>query len=89
MVTGTVKWFRLIKGLSFITLDESGPDAFVHIPGIGRTGLTTLQEGRGLTSTCSLAEMVKIYLKSLPLRNELHVEMLKACIDAGLLYYSS
>ena len=46
MVTGTVKWFRLIKGLSFITLDESGPDAFVHIPGIGRTGLTTLQEGQ-------------------------------------------
>ena len=46
MVTGTVKWFKLIKGLSFITLDESGPDAFVHIPGIGRTGLTTLQEGQ-------------------------------------------
>ena len=35
-----------IKGFGFITLDESGPDAFVHISGIGRAGLTTVQEGQ-------------------------------------------
>ena len=48
MVTGTVKWLKPIKGFGFITLDESGPDAFVHISGIGRVGLTTLQEGQSV-----------------------------------------
>ncbi|SVD43215.1 uncharacterized protein METZ01_LOCUS396069 [marine metagenome] len=46
MVTGTVKWFNPIKGFGFITLDEGGSDAFVHISAVGRAGLITLQEGQ-------------------------------------------
>jgi len=46
MVTGTVKWFKPIKGFGFVALDEGGPDAFVHISGMGRAGRTTLQEGQ-------------------------------------------
>ena len=46
MVTGTVKWFNLFKGFGFITPDEGGSDAFVHVSVVGRAGLATLHEGQ-------------------------------------------
>ena len=45
MATGTVKWFNPVKGYGFITPDEGGQDAFVHISAVERAGLSTLQEG--------------------------------------------
>ncbi len=46
MATGTVKWFNPVKGYGFITPDEGGSDAFVHISAVERAGLSTLQEGQ-------------------------------------------
>ena len=46
MTTGTVKWFNPIKGFGFITPDEGGSDAFVHISAVERAGLPPLQEGQ-------------------------------------------
>ena len=46
MATGTVKCFNPVKGYRFITTDEGGSDAFVHISAVERAGLSTLQEGQ-------------------------------------------
>ena len=46
MATGTVKWFNPVKGYGFITPDEGGQAAFVHISAVERAGLSTLQEGQ-------------------------------------------
>lgn len=46
MVTGTVKWFNATKGFGFITPDEGGKDAFVHISEVERCGLGRLAEGQ-------------------------------------------
>lgn len=46
MVTGTVKWFNATKGFGFITPDEGGKDAFVHISEVERSGLGRLAEGQ-------------------------------------------
>jgi CspA family cold shock protein len=46
MKTGTVKWFNTTKGYGFIQPDEGGPDVFVHISAVQRSGLTGLAEGQ-------------------------------------------
>ncbi|MFC1673385.1 cold-shock protein [Pseudomonadota bacterium] len=46
MATGTVKWFNTTKGFGFITPDEGGADAFVHITAVQRSGMQTLNEGQ-------------------------------------------
>ena len=45
MSKGTVKWFNAEKGFGFITPDDGGKDAFVHISAVERSGLNTLREG--------------------------------------------
>lgn len=49
MATGTVKWFNAEKGYGFIAPDNGGPDAFVHISAVERSGLGTLREGQKLS----------------------------------------
>lgn len=46
MATGTVKWFNATKGYGFITPDDGGKDAFVHISAVERAGLRTLNDGQ-------------------------------------------
>jgi CspA family cold shock protein len=46
MTTGTVKWFNATKGFGFITPDNGGKDAFVHISALERSGLDNLVEGQ-------------------------------------------
>jgi CspA family cold shock protein len=46
MTTGTVKWFNTTKGFGFITPDNGGKDAFVHISAVERAGMAHLTEGQ-------------------------------------------
>ena len=46
MQTGTVKWFNPTKGYGFITPDQGGPDAFVHISAVERAGFAGLADGQ-------------------------------------------
>lgn len=42
MIEGTVKFFNEAKGFGFITPDQGGNDAFVHISALEASGLRTL-----------------------------------------------
>jgi CspA family cold shock protein len=46
MPTGTVKWFNPQKGFGFISQDGGGPDAFVHVTAVERSGIGGLNEGQ-------------------------------------------
>ncbi|MBF0304720.1 MAG: cold-shock protein [Alphaproteobacteria bacterium] len=46
MTTGTVKFFNAQKGFGFITRDDGGDDAFVHISALERSGISDLREGQ-------------------------------------------
>jgi len=48
MATGTVKWFNVQKGFGFITPNDGGKDAFVHISAVERAGISNLREGQKL-----------------------------------------
>ena len=49
MAIGTVKWFNGQKGYGFIQPDNGGPDVFVHISAVERSGLGMLQEGQKIS----------------------------------------
>jgi cold shock protein len=49
MNVGTVKWFNATKGYGFIQPDNGGPDVFVHISAVERSGLQGLGEGQKIT----------------------------------------
>ena len=46
MPTGTVKFFNAQKGFGFIVVDGGGPDVFVHISEVERSGMNSLNEGQ-------------------------------------------
>jgi CspA family cold shock protein len=46
MPVGTVKFFNDSKGYGFISPDDGGTDAFVHITAVERAGLRTLQQNQ-------------------------------------------
>jgi CspA family cold shock protein len=46
---GTVKFFNADKGYGFISPDNGGQDAFVHITTVERAGLTTLSQNQRVT----------------------------------------
>ena len=46
MPTGAVKFFNESKGFGFIQPDDGGPDSFVHISDVERSGMSTLKENQ-------------------------------------------
>ncbi|WP_181702886.1 cold-shock protein [Chthonobacter albigriseus] len=46
MATGIVKFFNGQKGFGFITQDAGGPDVFVHVSAVERSGMRGLVEGQ-------------------------------------------
>jgi len=46
MPIGTVKFFNGSKGYGFIAPEGGGPDAFVHISSVERSGMNTLRENQ-------------------------------------------
>lgn len=44
--TGTVKFFNTDKGYGFISPDNGGTDAFVHISAVERAGMVTLNQNQ-------------------------------------------
>lgn len=49
MAIGTVKWFNGQKGYGFIQPENGGPDVFVHISAVERSGIGMLQEGQKIS----------------------------------------
>ena len=49
MAIGTVKFFNTDRGYGFITNEEGGKDAFVHISAVERSGMSSLREGQKLS----------------------------------------
>jgi CspA family cold shock protein len=48
MPVGTVKFFNTDKGYGFISPDDGGNDAFVHISAVQSAGLPTLDQNQRL-----------------------------------------
>jgi cold shock protein len=49
LAIGTVKWFNGQKGYGFIQPENGGPDVFVHISAVERSGIGMLQEGQKIS----------------------------------------
>ena len=49
MINGTVKFYNSTKGFGFITPDQGGKDAFVHVSALERAGIAGLGDGQKVT----------------------------------------
>lgn len=49
MPSGIVKFFNHDRGFGFISNDDGGADAFVHVSAVERSGLASIREGQKLS----------------------------------------
>jgi len=49
MAQGKVKWFDAKKGFGFITPDDGGKDAFLHISALEKAGISQLDVGQAIS----------------------------------------
>ena len=49
MATGKVKWFDAKKGFGFITPDDGGKDAFLHVSALQAAGVESVNDGQAVS----------------------------------------
>ena len=49
MATGKVKWFDAKKGFGFITPDDGGKDAFLHVSALQAANIQAVNDGQAVT----------------------------------------
>ena len=49
MATGKVKWFDAKKGFGFITPDEGGKDAFLHVSALQAANVQSVSDGQAVS----------------------------------------
>jgi CspA family cold shock protein len=49
MATGKVKWVDAKKGFGFITPDDGGKDAFLHVSALQAAGVESVNDGQAVT----------------------------------------
>ncbi|SDR01528.1 cold-shock protein [Pseudovibrio sp. Tun.PSC04-5.I4] len=69
MTVGTVKFFNSTKGFGFISPEDGGKDAFVHISAVERAGFSGLEEGQKISYDLENGRDGKISAVSLQLAN--------------------
>ena len=48
MATGKIKWFDAKKGFGFITPDEGGKDAFLHVSALQAANISSVKDGQAV-----------------------------------------
>ena len=49
MATGKVKWFDAKKGFGFITPDDGGKDAFLHVSALQAVNIQSVNDGQAVS----------------------------------------
>ena len=49
MATGKVKWFDAKKGFGFITPDDGGKDAFLHVSALQAANIQSVKDGQAVS----------------------------------------
>ena len=49
MATGKVKWFDAKKGFGFITPDDGGKDAFLHVSALQDANIQSVNDGQAVS----------------------------------------
>ena len=49
MATGKVKWFDAKKGFGFITPDDGGKDAFLHVSALQTANIQSVNDGQAVS----------------------------------------
>ena len=49
MATGKVKWFDAKKGFGFITPDDGGKDAFLHVSALQAGNVQSVSDGQAVS----------------------------------------
>jgi CspA family cold shock protein len=49
MATGKVKWFDAKKGFGFITPDDGGKDAFLHVSALQAANIDSVNDGQAVS----------------------------------------
>ena len=49
MATGKVKWFDAKKGFGFITPDDGGKDAFLHVSAVQAANVQSVSDGQAVS----------------------------------------
>ncbi len=57
MATGKIKWFDAKKGFGFITPDEGGKDAFLHVSALQAANISSVTDGQAVEDIAALGKV--------------------------------